>query len=68
MSIKKNRGGAMKVKKKRKYYRKCGVCNERHEQSEMIRTNESPNGWVCRTCYYEVYPEHSGYFESEVEE
>ena len=30
--------------KKRKYYRKCGVCGERYEQFEMIRTNQSPNG------------------------
>ena len=33
-----------KRKKKRKYYRKCGVCGERHEQSEMLRTINSPNG------------------------
>lgn len=37
--------------KKRKYYRKCGLCGERHEQSEMIRTNEVSNGWVCTYCY-----------------
>ena len=37
-------------KKKRKYYRKCGVCAERYEQSEMIRTDDSPNGWVCWDC------------------
>ena len=36
--------------KKRKYYRKCGVCGFRHEQSEMIRTNNSPNGWICIGC------------------
>ena len=23
--------------KKRKYYRKCGICGERYEQSEMVR-------------------------------
>ena len=40
-----------KQKKKRKYYRKCGICGERHEQSEMIRTNNSPNGWLCFDCH-----------------
>lgn len=34
--------------KGRKYYRKCGVCGERHEQSEMIRTNDSENGIARR--------------------
>ena len=38
-------------KKKRKYNRKCGVCGIKFEQSEMIRTNESPNGWMCHDCY-----------------
>ena len=42
-----------KQKKKRKYFRKCGCCQDRHEQSEMVRTNESPNGWFCKQCYYE---------------
>ena len=37
--------------KKRKYYRKCGVCGCRHEQSEMIRTDKSPNGWICVDCW-----------------
>lgn len=43
--------------KKRKYIRKCGCCGDRHEQSEMIRTDESPNGWVCQECYSNIYPE-----------
>ena len=43
--------------KKRKYFRKCGVCGERLEQSEMIRTDESPNGWVCHDCYARFYPD-----------
>lgn len=42
----------------RKYYRKCGVCGERHEQSEMIRTNRSPNGWVCFDCHNAEHPEY----------
>lgn len=37
--------------RKRKYYRKCGVCGSRHEQSEMIRTDTSPNGWICTACW-----------------
>ena len=42
----------------RKYYRKCGVCGERYEQSEMIRTNRSPNGWVCFDCHNAEHPEY----------
>lgn len=38
-------------KKKRKYYRKCGACGRRLEQSLLIRTNKSPNGWFCNDCY-----------------
>ena len=40
-----------KQKKKRKYFRKCGCCGDRHEQSEMVRTDKSPNGWFCKYCY-----------------
>lgn len=47
-----------KRKKKRKYYRKCGVCGERYEQSEMIRTNNSPNGWLCWDCNNIAEPEY----------
>jgi hypothetical protein len=38
------------VKKKRTYNRSCGICGIKDEQSFMIRTNESPNGWMCRDC------------------
>lgn len=48
-TIKKNK--PHRKKKKRKYFRKCGVCGDRHEQSEMIRDNGSPNGWICEECY-----------------
>lgn len=44
--------------KKRKYFRKCGVCGERHEQSVMIRTDNSPNGWICLDCYNAEHPEY----------
>lgn len=44
--------------KQRKYYRKCGICLERHEQSEMIRTENSPNGWLCFDCHIKLYPEY----------
>lgn len=47
-----------KQKKKRKYYRKCGICGERFEQSEMIRTNGSPNGWLCWDCHSIKHPEY----------
>lgn len=40
--------------KQRKYYRKCGVCGERHEQSEMLRSYGSPNGWICFSCFGEA--------------
>ena len=43
---------------KRRYYRKCGVCGNRHEQGEMIRTNNSPNGWMCHDCYALEHPEY----------
>lgn len=36
--------------KKRTYNRKCGFCGHKAEQSKMVRTNNSPNGWVCRRC------------------
>ena len=39
--------------KKRKYMRKCGICGDADEQSNMIRTKESPNGWMCKDCYYD---------------
>lgn len=44
-------------RQKRKYYRKCGICGERHEQSDMIRDLCSPNGWVCIECYARKHPE-----------
>lgn len=45
------------MQKKRKYFRKCGICGERNEQKEMIRSNESPNGWICFDCYKDEHPE-----------
>lgn len=48
--------------KKRKYFRKCGLCGERHEQSDMLRTNESPNGWMCLHCHV---GEHTEYYIEE---
>lgn len=41
-----------KNNKSRKYFRKCGSCGKRLEQSDMIRTNISDNGWLCPECYY----------------
>lgn len=46
------------MKKARKYYRRCGVCGERHEQSKMIRDYGSPNGWLCLSCHMEKHVEH----------
>lgn len=52
-----------KNKKKRKYYRKCGVCGKRQEQSEMIRCIESPNGWLCVDCYAAKHIEYEDFGE-----
>lgn len=52
------RRNIMAEKKKRKYFRKCGICGEQHEQSEMIRTDESPNGWMCLDCHNIEFPEY----------
>ena len=50
---------AEQMNKKRKYFRKCGCCGERYEQSEMIRTYESPNGWYCIDCYLDEHIEYT---------
>lgn len=44
--------------KKRKYYRKCGICGERYEQSEMVRDECSSTGWICCDCCMGVHPEY----------
>ena len=48
--------------KKRKYYRKCGVCGERFEQGEMVRDNGSTTGWLCDDCYMQ---KHIEYYEED---
>ena len=48
-----------------KYIRKCGVCGERQEQSKMIRDNGSPNGWICKDCYYDEHWEDECEMETE---
>ena len=50
-------------KKKRKYYRKCGICGERYEQSDMVRTNQSSNGWLCLDCHNIEHPEYEDFGE-----
>lgn len=45
-------------RKPRKYIRKCGFCGVCHEQSNMIRTHRSANGWVYLECYSNLIPEH----------
>lgn len=44
-----------RAKKKRKYFRKCGICGERLEQSKMVRTDDSPNGWLCHPCNIDIH-------------
>ena len=45
-------------KNRRNYYRKCGICGERHEQHEMERDYSSPNGWICYDCIITLHPEY----------
>ena len=52
-----------KKKKKRKYYRKCGMCAVRHEQSVMHRDDCSPNGWICDECYNDLHPLYEDFGE-----
>ena len=52
-----------RVRKKRNYYRKCGWCSERHEQGNMVRTDKSPNGWLCFDCYFAKHPEYEDFSE-----
>ena len=47
------------MKEKRKYIRKCGICGEQNDQSDMIRTKESPNDWMCCDCYDEEHPDYT---------
>ena len=51
--------------KKRKYYRHCGMCNSKFEQSEGMRTNYSPNGWLCSDCKQKWVLEHLHWFDDE---
>jgi hypothetical protein len=48
----------MEKKPKRKYYRKCGICGERFEQSNMVRDKGSETGWICTDCRAGIYPEY----------
>lgn len=41
----------MEKQKKRKYYRKCGICGERFEQSDMVRDYGSETGWLYVDCH-----------------
>ena len=54
IKINKEVPGLMKIKKKRKYFRKCGCCGARYEQSEMIRTLCTDSGWICQECFNEI--------------
>ena len=44
------------MKPKRKYYKKCGCCGIRQEQSDMVRVKDeySANGWLCQSCYEDI--------------
>lgn len=47
-----------KPKPKRKYFRKCGICGSVHEQHDMVRRYDSPNGWMCADCAASEHPEY----------
>lgn len=49
-------------RKKRKYYRKCGICGERFEQSEMVRDEWSETGWLCVDCHIKEHLENEETF------
>ena len=40
---------------KKKYFRRCGCCGDKIEQSGIIRNERSPNGWLCKDCYEYVF-------------
>lgn len=44
--------------KKRKYYRICGICGRRFEQSYGVRDEASPTGWICGDCCMGIHPEY----------
>lgn len=52
----------MEKKPKRKYYRKCGICGERFEQSEMVRDKGSETGWLCVDCHMKEHSENEETF------
>lgn len=52
--------------KKRKYFRKCGHCGCRFEQSDMHRTRFSiaENGWLCDECLQDIEERNAmGYYD-----
>ena len=50
-------------KKKRKYFRKCGICGKRFEQSYGVRDNGSYTGWICDECACQLHPEYEEFGE-----
>lgn len=50
-----NKGNRKNVK----FFRVCGLCGEKYQQSAMIRNKKSSTGWVCRDCFED---ENSDYF------
>ena len=45
------------------YEQLISEINKRHEQSKMIRTECSPNGWICRECRWKEHPEYEVEFD-----
>ena len=43
--------------KQREYFRKCGICGQRDEQGNMVRTYDVDNGWCCRSCWGTIHAE-----------
>ena len=49
--------------KERKYYRICGICGKRFEQSDGVRDDGSDTGWICDECHDELHPEYEDWGE-----
>ena len=45
-------------KKKREYYRKCGICGGRFNQKDMVRDYGSSSDWICDDCFHNLHIEY----------
>lgn len=45
------------MKRKSKYYCRCGICNELFNQEDMEKDFGSETGWLCYDCFMIQHPE-----------